>query len=216
MIFRQIVTNIIQNISWPRSWTSIQKETEVSWSSVVDYVALLQDMFVLGIFYKYDSKTKTAAHTSDKKIHFRDVFFLHALNSWGNPEKSFDISQIFISTQANRGKLIEGVVGDHLIRLAFFLSLKKQIFDYQNSLFYWKPHSEQEVDYILKSQIEETRIEIPIEVKYQRNITTRDIDGIINFKRLTGARSGLLISNDQLDVTSECVKIPAKMFLALI
>ncbi|MGC1932333.1 MAG: DUF4143 domain-containing protein [Candidatus Nitrosopolaris sp.] len=211
-IFRQLVGNIIKNISWPVSWRSLLKDTDIgSPTTVIEYISMLEDMFVLSTFYQYHSEKKKPLFEKEKKIHFRDVFFLHALNAWINATSSFEVSQSFIEN--NQGPLVEGVVGDHLIRFAFAVSPKKQIFQYSNFLYYWKYGKQQEVDYVLNDGI---TLEIPIEVKFQNTITNRDSDGIINFKKLVHAKSALLLSKDQLNVSKEFVKIPVSMLLLLV
>jgi len=69
------------------------------------------------------------------------------------------------------------------------------------------------VDYVLNDAI---GLEIPIEVKFQNTITNRDLDGIINFKRFAHAKSALLLSKDQLDISKEFVKIPVSSLLLLV
>lgn len=212
--FRQLISNVIKNISWPSSWRSIQKETDIgSPSTVSDYIFMLQSMFILTIFNQYDSQKKKPLYEKDKKIHFHDPFFLHALNAWVNAKSSFELSQELVNDQKNQGALIEGVIGDHMIRLAFAMTSKKQTFDYSNFLFYWRYGSQQEVDYIFNDG---TGMELPIEVKFQNSISSRDLDGLINFKKYTHTKDALLISKDRLDITSECVEVPASIFLLLI
>jgi hypothetical protein len=213
-LVKQLSGNIIKSIGWPTSWHSLQKDTDIgSVNTVVDHVSTMHDMFILSVFYQYDSKKKKALFEKEKKIFFHDPFFLHALNSWISSRNAFELCQDFIKDPANQGSLVEGIVGDHLIRLAFGISEKKQTFDYSSVIYYWKYENQKEVDFILNNGI---GLELPIEVRFQNSITNRDLDGLINFKRFTGVKNALLITKDQLDVTSECVKIPAAMFLMLI
>ena len=103
-----------------------------------------------------------------------------------------------------------------MIRLAFNLSPKKQTFVYSNSLFHWryaKYGAEKEVDYVFHEGVNP---ELPIEVKFQNSITTRDIDGIVNFKKQAGVKNALLLSKNKLEINRECVIIPTSMFLLLI
>ncbi len=212
--FRQLAGNIVTSIGWPASWHSLQKDTDIgSVNTVSEYVSTLRDMFVLSVFYQYDSKRKHALFEKEKKIFFHDPFFLHALNAWINSQKPFDLCQTLVKDPTNQGTLVESIIGDHLIRLAFGMSEKKQTFDYSNVLFYWKYEKDKEVDFIFNNGI---GLELPIEVRYQNSITNRDLDGLINFKKLTGGKSAVLVTKDQLDITNECVKIPASIFLLLV
>lgn len=212
--FSQLATNVIKCVGWPTSWRSLQKDTDIgSPSTVINYVSTLEDMFVLSVFYQYDSQKKRALFEKDKKIYFHDPFFLHSINGWLNNRDPFELAESFIKDPANQGALVEGIVGDHLIRLAFAMSQNKQVFNYSNAIFYWKYEKQQEVDFILNSA---PKMEVPIEVKFKNSITNRDLDGLINFKKLTGVNSALLVTKDQLEVANECVKIPAAMFLLLV
>lgn len=213
--FKKLVDNIINDIGWPTSWNSLQKDTDIgSWSTVDRYINLLSEMFILIIYFQYNSKTKVPLYGKAKKIYFQDVFFFHTLNSWINSKKSFELANEYVMNEKNQGHLIEGIIGNHLIRLAFFLSPKKQIFDYSNHIFYWRHSEEREVDFIFKTKNE---LDIPIEVKYQNNVSSRDMDGLFNFKRQTGIKNALLISKNELSQESnEFVRIPASLFLLLI
>lgn len=213
-LFKQLIANVIKNISWPCSWRSLCKDTDIgSFHTAMEYIHLLRDMFVLTIFYQYDAQKKQARLDKDKKINFHDVFFLHALNGWLSSQDFFNVSHDYVTDQTREGLLVEGVVGDHLIRLAFSLSVKKQTFDYSNHVFHWRYGKNEEVDYVLNDGAD---LELPIEVKFQNTITNRDLDGIINFKKSTDAKSGIIVSKDIMDVNSECVIIPAPIFLLLI
>ena len=211
--FKQLVVNIIGNIGWPTSWNSLQKDTDIgSWRTVDRYMNLLLEMFILLTYYQYDSKKKAPIYSKDKKVYFQDVFFFHTLNSWISSKNSFELANEYISQERNQGHLIEGIIGDHLIRLTFFLTAKKQMFDYSNHIFHWRYSNDKEVDFILKVN----DMEIPIEVKYQKTIGVRDMDGLFNFKRRTGVKNAILISKNHLEEHQDYVKIPAGLFLLLI
>lgn len=214
--FKKLIANIIKDMSFPTSWNALQKDTDIgSWHTVDRYINLLRDMFIITVFYQYDSEKKGPLQEKAKKIHFHDVFFFHTLNTWTSPHKSFELSKEYVLKEDNQGHLIEGIIGDHLIRLSFNISERKQRFDYSNYLFYWRYHKdkEKEVDYIFYNGQE---IEIPIEVKFTNRISNRDLDGIFNFKKYTGVKNGLIISKESLEAVKDYVKIPAYIFLLLI
>lgn len=213
--FKQLSKNIINNINWPQSWESLRKNTGIaSLTTVGRYIDLLCNMFVLTLFLQFDMRKKTGIFKNSKRIHFHDVFFFHILNTYNSSKSSFELSQEYVSEEKKQGSLIEGIVGNHLIRLAFNMSHKKQIFDYSNHIFFWRYGSKQEneVDYIF---YDGDKIEVPIEVKYKGKITSRDIDGIINYKRKSGVKNALLITKDTLEINREYVALPASVFLLL-
>jgi uncharacterized protein len=209
--FKQLIACIIKSIGKPSSWESLKKDTDIgSLHTVSRYIDLLTDMFILTTFYQYNTKTKKPLYEKQKKIYFHDPFFFHTLNSGNSPEKSFQLSQERIQNDETRGVLVEEVIGDHLIRFAFLLSEKKQMFEYTNNLYYWKYGKDREVDYVLSNG---KNIEVPIEVKYQNKITNRDIDGILNFERQTGRTNGIVISKDLLERSDTYIIIPASIFM---
>lgn len=211
-IFRRLINHIINNFRYPFSYREIQKNIDVGSSNTVErYINLLSSMFILTILYHYDSTNKEKRPDKSKKILFHDPFFLHVLKSWLKPEDSFEVTMAYLSDEVNKGLLVEGLIGDHLIRLIFYLIQKKQMFDYSNYLFYWKDKNDYEVDYILYDGAD---ILVPIEVKYRNGPIKRDeINGLINFKKVATVKNGIVITKNELGISDEFVKIPASIFL---
>lgn len=213
-IFKQLVQNVLKTIGWTSSWRSLQKDTDIGGvSTVSSYVNTLQNMFVLSTLYQYSVKSKRGVFAKDKKIHVHDPFYFHVLNGWTSGQSSFDAAARHVESERNLGIMVEGVVTNHLIRLAFTRSWKKPNFDYQDVLFHWKYGMEKEVDFIYNDG---SGLEIPIEVKFQNKITVRDQDGLINFKRRTDQKSAVILSKDMLSVENECIIIPVSLFLMLV
>jgi len=211
--FRQIITNIINNNEWPHSWLSIQKDTDIRNSdTVADYVDILQNMFVLTMFHFYDPSKKRIMIRKNKKIHFHDPFFFHSLKNWITGGKSFQNSLSFVQNHTNQGFLAEGIVGDHLIRLAFGLNEQKQNFNYHNHVFYWNKERTTEVDFIFKTE----NIELPIEVKFQNKIESKHFKGLKYYNEISQCDSSLMISKNDMDTTDNSIIIPASVFLLLI
>jgi len=210
---RQLAAGIVKSIGQTSSWHSLKKETDVATENTVSqYVATLEDMFVVSVLYQYDSEKKKAIYRKEKKIHFQDPFYFNVLNSWVSGAESFDASRQFVERAENQGKMVEGIVANHMIRLAFMRSPKQQTFDYSSHVYYWK-YGRGEVDLIYNDG---RGAEIPIEVKFQNRAGARDLDGIINFKRHTHAAGALLLTRDILSAERECAMVPASMFLLAI
>ena len=213
-LFRQLIANITRNISWPQSWLSLQKDTDIKNPlTVSDYVDDLTNMFVLTRFYSYDPIKKRILLRKNKKIHFHDPFFLHAINSWLSGEKPFRASQTYVENEANQGSLVEGIVGDHLIRLAFNLAENKQNYDYSNYVSFWNIKKGREVDYVLHMGNE---IQFPIEVKYRNQIESKHGKGIGYFNALTKNTNALILSKTDLKKSRDTVILPASIFLLLV
>jgi len=94
------------------------------------------------------------------------------------------------------GRLVEGIIFRHFIKY---------------EIYYWKNHNE--VDFILKM---DNKI-LPIEVKYQNEITGADLKGLVKFMDIFGVERGMVITKDLLDRKivddREVVFAPAWLFL---
>jgi uncharacterized protein len=212
--FKRLIKYIIEHHNYPLSYRNIQNGIDIGSSNTVErYVNLLLKMFVLTLFYRYDTVKKEKRTDKDKKIRFHDPFLFHVLNTWVRSDKSFQISNSYANDTEKAGLLVESIVGDHLIRLAFYLSKKKQMFDYSDYVYYWKDEKDYEVDYVLKDE----DILLPIEVKYtSKNTKKEDLQGLFSFKRRSRVENALLLTKNDLTEGDGILRIPVSMFLLFI
>ena len=209
----QLIPNYIQSLCSPTSWESLKKDTDVgSHHTVENYTKTLSCMFVLLYMYKYNSKKRKPHYSSHKKIYFQDLFFLHALNAMSRKEKPFEFSLKMLQDSVTASKYVENVIADHSVRLAFNLSNFKTSFDYKESVSYWAGKEGREVDFIVYAN----DLIIPIEVKYQNNIGRKDLQGIIDFKKVSGVSKALMLTKHDLSIHNECTMIPVPLFLILV
>jgi len=209
----QIMPNVIKSLGSPSSWTSLQKSTDIgSHNTIKEYVETLTEMFVLVFFYKYNSTERTPKYDSEKKVYFHDPLFLHAINGWINQKDPFKLSLKYVDKPEQKAGLVENVISDHIIRLAFNLSERKSAFDYHQSVFYWKSSANREVDFVIKD--DDTLI--PIEVKYQNSIKKEDHYGLFDFRKATEQNNSLIVTKHDLRVEHNTVLIPASLFLLFI
>ena len=213
-MFKQLASSTVKVAGSTSSWRSLQKGTDIgSSTTVASYVDTLQNMFILSVFYQYNTESKRGLYQKNKKIHFQDPFYFHVLNGWvGGDQPSFHTATRYLDDNTNRGTMVEGVVANHLIRMAFTTSARKRNFEYSDLLFYWKYHNDREVDFVYSDA---AGTETPIEVKFQSRISARDLDGLINFNRHTGQRNAIMLSKDRLSLESEYMAIPVSLFLLL-
>lgn len=196
------------------SWNNLSKEADIgSADTASSYAYTLKDMFALSVIHRYGDDKRIPMIRGDKKLYFRDPYFLHVFNGLTSAKDSFGASLDYVDQEDNQGRIVEGVTADHLIRWAFALSNKKQTFDYYNHVFYWKDKSNREVDFVLYGVDD---IEVPIEVKYRKRINLRELSGLVSFLDSSpGTKSGLVVSKYDLEARSEYVVIPAAVFLLL-
>lgn len=211
---RQVITRIIETLGNPVGWNTLKQETDIaSHNTIAEYVDTLTDSFVLLYFYRYDANRKAPAYQKEKKIHFQDPFFFHATRAWTTGKEPFDSTIDFLKETENVGKLAEGVIADHLVRLAFLLCKQKQLFAYENSVFYWRGKKDREVDFVLRTEATKS---VPIEVKYQRTISNKDLFGTIDFLKVSGSSKGIILSRETLETKRNIVILPVWLFLLLV
>ena len=208
----QLIPNVIRSVSNPVSWGSLKEDSDIgSNQTVEEYVKTLSDMFVLSIFYRYNSGEDRPKFDGLKKIFLQDPFFFHALNGHISQKDPYEYSIKLLDDAGFKGRLVEQTVANHCVRMAFDMVRKKIGFDYQSSVFYWKSKNKREVDFVVR----DGDSLIPIEVKYQNNIKKDDFYGLIDFKKATKTKRGIIITKNDLRVENEAVLIPASLFLLL-
>ena len=212
---KQFCMAIIKGMGTHMSWNGLFKEADLgSPNTASDYAHTLKEMFVLLIIHMYGTDKKIPLIKKNRKFYFQDPFFLHMLNTVAGLDTTFNTNIInYTAQEENQGKILEGVVADHLIRWAFDLSGQRQSFDYFDHVFYWKDEKGREVDFILRAG---EFAEVPIELKYRNKIKFRELSGLCSFLGKTGTESGIVISKSDMQSRSEYAVLPACIFLLLL
>ena len=209
---RRIAAALIASIGRAVSWSSLARGAGLSSaSSAMSYASALEDMSMLSVMYQYNAESKTTMPGRAKKIHFADPFYLHALRGWADGAGASRAGPEFLLDEGNRGRVVEGIVASHLIRMAFRRSPKKAWFLHTNYLAYWGYGPGKEVDFVYR----DGRVEVPIEVKFGGRPSRRSLDGIIAFKKAARAGGGLVLTRGALSAERECLRVPASLFLLL-
>ena len=206
---KQILRSISNKLTTNISWQSIVKDTDIgSHNTISKYVGNLEDSFVLSTLYSIDISKKNASFKKEKKIYFQDPFIFHSLRAWVmGLTDYFNSSLLYLGNPEIKGKLVESVVGNHLVRLMYNI-YPSDVFTLHEHVFYWrKKGGKIEVDFVLKSGKNDL---FPVELKYQNQIQNSDYKGLYTFKK------GILLSKNKFDVTGNYVTIPVSLFLLLI
>ena len=212
---RQILRRIFETIGNAIGWNTLKENTDISsHNTIADYVDILKDSFVLYYVRFYDITRRKPLYQKNKKIHFYDPFFYHALKAWVYGKDPFEESMNSLKDTQVTGMLTEGIVGSHLIRLAFSIAKQKKLFDYEQALFYWKSKRGREVDFI----IDISGLILPVEVKYQSKITKSDRYSIIDFHKSSGTDKGIILSKDMMELegNNNIITLPVWLFLMLV
>ena len=213
-LLKHLCNAIIHSLGSSIAWEHLKTEAQLgSATTAQNYVFSLKDLLIVTLIYRYGEKNHIPRIRKEKKFYLRDPFFLHAFRSWSSTEDPFELSNEFLANTINQGKMVESVVADHLIRLAFSLASNKQGFDYSEQVLSWKDEKKREVDFVLCRR---NSHEVPIEVKYRRKVDSRELGGIGSFLNQTNAKSGIVLSRNELEKKHDYLFVPTSVFLLLI
>jgi predicted AAA+ superfamily ATPase len=209
----QVVQRLIERLSSQISWQSLCQQTDFgSHHTIEDYVGVLESSFTVSTIYQLDRNKDAAYFEKDKKVYFQDPFIFHALRAWafslGSP---FENSTEFVSNSEDCSKLVESVVCNHLIRLAFNMNPSSD-YEYMNKVFHWKGSLRKEVDFVMKLNGNY----LPIEVKYKNEINRSDLQGLHSFIKGGKCYRGIVITKDTLRTQENLTLIPHYLFLMLV
>jgi predicted AAA+ superfamily ATPase len=204
----QILRAINDTLCSQVSWRNLEKKTDIgSPNTVAKYIDVLKAGFVINPFYVVNRDKGTPDYSSNKKIHYADPFIFHALNGWINQTPAYSHSKNYI--RENKSKLVEAVIGDHLIRYAYSLNPSDN-FEPILNVFYWKD-KKNEVDFIVKDGNEY----LPFEVKFSESFSSDDINGLYNFTKYGTENSGIVVTKEHLSIEHNITSIPAAILLLL-
>ena len=205
---------IINSLGSHTSWANLAREAGLgSANTAQNYALALQDLLVISIIYLYNHKKRRPRISKEKKFYFHDPFFLHVFNDWMAPDDDLHAAVRYRQDEGNQGRMMEGIVADHLIRWAFCASARKESFQYDNRIFYWKDEGGHEVDFVYDNG---GLVQVPIEVKFRNKIVRNDLTGMFNFLRSTETRSGLVLSKNYLQEKQDYLIVPVPIFLLLV
>ena len=208
----QVVRRLIETMGTRVSWKALWKGTDLgSHHTVAEYVDVLESSFVVSIIYQLDRSKNAPDYSKDKKIHFQDPFLFHSLRSWVFSLDPYEASLEYLDDIENKARLLECVICNHLIRLAFALFPSSE-YDYRRKVMYWKGRRDKEVDFTLKVDNKY----VPIEVKFRKEIPKKELSGLYNFMKGGGSSKGIVITKDLLKSDKNLIFIPAYLFLVII
>ncbi len=156
----QIISRLLAHQSTAVSWLNISREAGIaSHGTIQEYVEILEKMFVLYTLPFIDLASKAPKYRKNKKIYIRDPLIFHCFNgkNSGIGDNFFSESQRHINDILCESKLVESVVGAHLLR------------QYGNCYF-WQ--GKQEIDFLVKIDNELHFYE----VKYQENVKASEFN----------------------------------------
>ncbi|MFH1761698.1 MAG: ATP-binding protein [bacterium] len=185
-IVKGILQRSINTLSSDTSYNAFVQELNIgSHNTIYDYVDFLERSFILFQVFHYDINSKKINYRKNKKFYFVDPFVYALCDKWLGAKQLQDFS--FLNNSILKSRLIENLV---------YLKLKGHF----NDVYYFS--NSFEIDFVINTLL--------IEVKYQNKIVSDDYKGLVKKK---GKR--ILVSKNDLSVSSEISIIPIELFLLL-
>ena len=193
------------------SWSQLSKMSDMSGPGIAsDYADLLERLFVLAVVYRFDECNGHLTATADKKMYVTDPYLFHVLRAWTDTSTIHESSTYFLNDTENRGRMLECVAANHLIRLAFDLTAKKSTFDHHNHVFYWVDKKQREVDFVLDGgSVTRMAIEVKLGNTVKNTIAMKTLMDRANL-------GGIVLSDSHLEERDDYLVIPASVFLTLV
>lgn len=192
-ILNSLLARIVITEGSPQSWQSLSKDAGIgSPNTVIDYMEILGDSFLLFVLHALDRNRKLAEPKKDKKIYFCDPLVRDAVS------KDLGLPGLPLERK------VEAAVGFHLIRL--FEKNPEEGLSYLNKVYYWRNVRGKEVDFVALYEKET----LPLEVKFQESINKEDYSLL---QRSFG--SGVVVTKSALEQKEGVLFLPAALFLQM-
>jgi len=149
---RELLAAVVEEMGTPLSWRTLATETDLgSHNTVAKYVESLEKTFTLQTVYQLDPRRRRPAPKKHRKVYVADPFMFHAIRAWslglGDP---YEAAQDHVMNPATRGPLLEGIVADHLARIAAG-ARPRSVFDAYEHVLFWRSRRGWEVDFVLRT-----------------------------------------------------------------
>lgn len=168
---------------------------KIKHETLKEYMEYLESIFLIARS-EFFSKSRAKRLRRDKKMYLRNSGLRNAIAGELSHELLADTSQL--------GRLVETVVADHAIRLAFHAGKSP-------SISYWQDDQNREVDIVLETP----KRAVGIEVKYRKTARGDDTDGLRAFLQAFPGSLGLVVTRDRLAYDRGIVFVPLHLFLAI-
>lgn len=160
----ELLKGILTTYASQISWHSLLKHLSIEHHQTVsDYCHLLQDIHAIYILEALNENTLMAAPKKNKKIYFQDPFIYHAVHSFIELDRSFELIQKTLSDPRKMAALIEGILISHCKRHYPTFYIKGQL-------------GEVDVAFIQKNHFN------PIEIKWTKQLRPEELKQIQCYK----------------------------------
>lgn len=203
-IMQQVISGIIKKFGSRYDFRGLTEEIEepISHPTIADYLRLLEDNFLINLFYSYDFSKKSIRYKGAKKVYFTDPFVFHAFNSWLYGKSGYVFSEEFLVNESNASLLVENIVCNHLARIKEVPVIKPP------DRFLWFYYDiRKELDFVYQR---ENGKYLGIEVKFKPRVSFKDASMVDPIKEY------LILSKDEFNVSKNIAIVPIYIFLILL
>jgi len=195
-ILNELFLNLAVSSSQKINIANAAKDLDIKRPTLKTYLEHFLDIFLISKSEFY-SKSRRVRTRKLKRIYVNDPGIRNS--SIGH------LDEMLIQDSKEVGLVMEGIVYDHLKRLKFILERGSE-----TEVFYWE--GKKEVNFV----IELKRKAIPIELKYQSEITNSDTVSLKEFISKFKSPFGILITKKMLKLEEKILFVPLWLFLLMI
>ncbi len=177
------------------NYQNLARMLNLKHETLKEYLEYLESIFMV-VRSEFYSKSRSKRLRREKKMYLRNCGLRNAVAG--------ELSEELLADSTRLGPVVETVVADHALRLAFHLGKA-------TSIWYWRDDGGHEVDVVLESP----KRAIGIEVKYRRTSRGDDIRGARAFLEAFPGSVVMVVTRDKLAVESGIVFVPLYLFLAI-
>lgn len=161
-----------------------------------DYIKYLTKAYLIKYSEFYSSSRKSRIRKQDK-IYVLDAGIRNGISDF--------LDDSLLKDETEVGKVVEGVLFDHLSRLKFNLEPGPE-----TDVFYWK--NKKEIDFVMEVK----RKPLPIESKYRNVLPETSIVEIDEFLKENKSPFGIVVTKSLFKTEGNIIRIPLWLFLLIV
>jgi len=199
---REILRALAAKYGSRYSFSTLSHELERHHLTIIDYLTLMQESFILFVLYAYDFGRMEVKDKGDKKIYFLDPFIYYSVRSYLNGREVWKVITETAEDEDRLGGVVEGVVLSHL------LMHKEVPYLREGRTFLWTYYDRagRELDAVIRL----AKGYRAVEVKYQAQVDER------NLRRTAPIKDYILLSRDEVGGRNNLLIAPVDIFLSLL
>ena len=199
---REILRALAAKYGSRYSFSTLSHELERHHLTIIDYLTLMQESFILFVLYAYDFGRMEVKDKGDKKIYFLDPFIYYSVRSYLNGREVWKVITETAEDEDRLGGVVEGVVLSHL------LMHKEVPYLREGRTFLWTYYDRagRELDAVIRL----AKGYRAVEIKYQAQVDER------NLRRTAPIKDYILLSRDEVGGRNNLLIAPVDIFLSLL